>query len=160
MVIDMQGEGCGVGLLWSFLPASGPSGDIMISRDTASGLNSRGSVAVTQWVEMGKRFHIMRDQPHHGTQILGGMWGVRGDILRNMEDLMGECKKGNYWQVDQDFLKEKIYPVIEPYANVNDEFFQKVAFHTTRKGKFFVEQAYNEKAVSYKNLTLPTIYSV
>ena len=72
------------------------------------------------------------------------MWGVRGDILSTMEDLVDECKKGNYWQVDQDFLKEKIYPVIENYAHVNDEFFQKVAFPTKRKGKLFVGQAYNE----------------
>ena len=143
-VIKMDEEGDWDGMFWRFIPASDPEVDIMISRDTDSRLNSREAGAVTEWLEMGKRFHIMRDHPHHGTQILGGMWGVRGDILSNMEELVGECKKGNYWQVDQDFLKEKIYPVIEPYAHVNDEFFQKVAFPTTRKGKLFIGQAYNE----------------
>ena len=80
----MDEEGDWDGMFWRFLPASDPSVDIMISRDTDSRLNSRESVAVTQWLEMGNRFHIMRDHPHHGTQILGGMWGVRGDILLMM----------------------------------------------------------------------------
>ena len=144
-VIQMDEEGDWEGMFWRFLPASDPEVDIMISRDTDSRLNSREEAAVTQWLEMGKRFHIMRDHPQHQTQILGGMWGVRGDILHNMTDLIDECKKGNHYQVDQDFLKEKIYPVIEQYAHVNDEFFQKVAFPVERKGKLFVGQAYNEK---------------
>ena len=143
-VIRMDEEGDWDGMFWRFLPASDPDVDIMISRDTDSRLNKREKEAVQQWLECGAKFHIMRDHPFHQTEILGGMWGVRGDILASMKELMDKCKKGNYWQVDQDFLKKEIFPLVAPYSHVHDEFFQKMPFPTPRKGKLFVGQAYNE----------------
>ncbi len=51
---------------------------------------------------------------------------------------------GDYWQVDQNFLKEKIYPVVKKHSCVHDEFFEKKPFPTPRELRKFVGQAYNE----------------
>ena len=41
------------------------------------------------------------------------MWGVRGTILNGINDLIDEYVKGDFWQVDQNFLREKIWPLIK-----------------------------------------------
>ena len=33
--------------------------------------------AVEEWLNSNKKFHIMRDHPDHGTEILGGTWGCK-----------------------------------------------------------------------------------
>lgn len=62
-------------------------GDIkrFIIRDTDSRLNKRGAWAVNEWVKSGKDGHCMRDHPHHSAQIMGGMWGFKGGILKVFE---------------------------------------------------------------------------
>ena len=39
------------------------------------------------WLDSNLTFHVMRDHPHHRTEILGGMWGGmnrHGDIYRSV----------------------------------------------------------------------------
>ena len=129
-----------VAMYWRFYPASESDCEIMISRDTDSRLNSREAAAVNEWLNSGKAFHIMRDHPAHGTEILGGMWGVRGDILANMEDMI----KDSDLEVDQNFLRNDIYPLIKNDCCVHDEYFEKKPFPTKRKPRLFVGQAFNE----------------
>lgn len=38
-------------------------------------------MAVDEWLESGKMFHVMRDHPGHNMHILCGMWGARWDLL-------------------------------------------------------------------------------
>ena len=58
-----------------------PSVSLMVSRDLDSRLTGREAAAVTQWLTDPQQlpFHVMRDNPQHGTEILGGMWGARLD---------------------------------------------------------------------------------
>ena len=86
----------------------------------------------------------MRDHPFHKTEILGGMWGVRGNLLKDMTDFIDQYQKGDFWQVDQNFLKEIIYPLIYKNCIVHDEFFEKKPFPLPRVDKNFVGQAFNE----------------
>ena len=45
-----------------------------------SRLTGREAAAVTDWLEQTDLpWHVMRDNPNHGTEILGGMWGARMD---------------------------------------------------------------------------------
>ena len=67
------------GMLWRFLPVLDPTVDMMVSRDLDSRLTIREQTAVEDWLNTGLAFHVMRDNPHHGTEILGGMWGARMD---------------------------------------------------------------------------------
>jgi hypothetical protein len=143
-IFIMNEPGNWTGMFWRFYPASESDVGVMISRDTDSRLSAREREAVDEWLESDKDFHIMRDHPYHATEILGGMWGVRGQILSNMKQLIHEYTKGDFWQVDQNFLKEKIYPVIMRDMYIHDEFFDKKPFPMPREEDRFVGQAFDE----------------
>ena len=80
------------GMLWRFLPVLDPSVDVMVSRDLDSRLTTREQAAVQEWINTGLAFHVMRDNPFHGTEILGGMWGARLDsgMRQTLADAMTE----------------------------------------------------------------------
>ena len=86
----------------------------------------------------------MRDHPYHTTEILGGMWGSKKGVLSNIKNLIDAYVKGNFWQVDQNFLKEQIYPQIKNNCLVHDEFFEKKPFPSKRQKNLFVGQAFKE----------------
>lgn len=147
-VIDMKKPGDWTGMFWRFEAASDPDVDVMISRDCDSRITAREVAAVKQWIESGSMFHIMRDHPHHATEILGGMWGVRAPLLSNMSNLIKEYIKGDFWQIDQNFLREIIYPKVAQFSIVHDEFFQKISFPTKRVNDEFVGLAFDENDVA------------
>lgn len=143
-VINMNDEGDWTGMFWRFYPASDNDVDITIVRDCDSRLNMREKYAVEEWLNSDKGFHIMRDHPAHGTEILGGMWGSKKGVIINMKELIDEYVKGNFWQVDQNFLREKVYPLIRLDSLVHDEYFEHKPFPKPRENKTFVGQAFNE----------------
>jgi protein O-GlcNAc transferase len=132
-IIIMNEQGDWNGMFWRFFPASDIDVEVMISRDADSRLSQREKTAVDEWLGSDKGFHIMRDHPAHGTEILGGMWGAKSGSIPQMKPLILEYSKGNFWQVDQNFLKEKIYPIVKDNSYVHDEFFEKKPFPTIRK---------------------------
>ena len=129
-------------MFWRFLPASDSNVDVMISRDCDSRLTLRERAAVEEWLKSDKLFHIMRDHPYHKTEILGGMWGVKKPLLNDMKEMIGKYRIGNFWQVDQNFLREKVYPMVKDQTMVHDEFFSNKPFPYARDDKHFVGQAY------------------
>ena len=154
-LVIMNEEGDWRGMFWRFYPASDDTVDVMISRDTDSRLSLREKAAVDEWLSSDKEFHIMRDFPGHDAPIMGGMWGVRGDLLRDMVRQINSYSKGDFWQVDQNFLRAVIYPQIRDRAIVHDEFFEMKPFPTARppgtdnKGEpmHFVGQVFDENDV-------------
>ena len=140
IIMDEQGDW--EGMFWRFFAAE--DADIMISRDSDSRLNNREKAAVEQWIKSDKNFHIMRDHPYHATEILGGMWGVKSPILKNIRNMIKEYSKGNFYQVDQNFLREKVYPLVKHSAMVHDEFFEKKPFPMPRDGLEFVGKVFDE----------------
>jgi hypothetical protein len=119
-VIEMEEIGDWSGMFWRFYACE--DSDVMISRDTDSRLNLREKNAVDEWLNSNKDFHIMRDHPYHNVLILGGMWGVRNGILKNIVDLIKNYNKGDFWQVDQNFLSEQIYPIVVNTSFVHDSY--------------------------------------
>jgi hypothetical protein len=150
-VIIMDEDGDWTGMFWRFLACK--DGDVMISRDTDSRLSLREKLAVDEWLESDKDFHIMRDHPYHATEILGGMWGCRNGILNSVESYIMDYNKGNFWQVDQNFLKEKIYPKVLKKSFIHDSFFKiennSKPFPTERINKEFVGDVFDEKNVRH-----------
>jgi hypothetical protein len=142
-VILRREPGDWTGMFWRFEDASDLSVEVMISRDTDSRLSARESAAVSEWLASDKKFHIMRDHPYHATEILGGMWGVKNPYLGDMKHLISKYTKGDFWQVDQNFLRTVIYPIINSRSFVHDEYFEKKPFPINRRSKFFVGQAFN-----------------
>lgn len=142
-VIEMEDAGDWRGMFWRFEAAADPNVDIMISRDCDSRITQREVDAVLQWVSSNAMFHIMRDHPWHNAPILGGMWGVKAPLLRNIKELIKQFDKGNFWQVDQNFLK-LLYPYVAKCAMVHDDFFEKKPWPSPRQKLEFVGQVFNE----------------
>jgi hypothetical protein len=142
-VLEINEEGDWTGMFWRFYPASEEDVAVMISRDCDSRLSEREKLAVDEWLNSEKGFHIMRDHPYHNTAILGGMWGVKKGVLPEMKKLIDGYIKGSFWQVDQNFLREIIYPLIKNNSLVHDEFFEKKLFPKPRKPLYFVGQAFD-----------------
>ncbi len=136
------------GMFWRFFAAD--SHDVVISRDTDSRLGEREKAAIDDWLKSDKDFHIIRDHPYHATEILGGMWGARNGILKGIKEMIYEYDKKAFddkYQVDQNFLREVIYPVVKEEALVHDEFFEKKPFPSNspaRTNMNFVGQVYNQ----------------
>ncbi len=132
------------GMFWRFFAACDPFVDVMISRDTDSRLGEREMLAVKEWENSDRGFHIMRDHPWHGTKILGGMWGGKKGLIPNMAELIRDYQKGDFYQVDQNFLREVIYPLIHDNALIHDPIFDKKPFPSERAGYQFVGQVFDE----------------
>jgi hypothetical protein len=118
--IILMPESNGVqGTFWRFLGCVDNSVDIFLSRDIDSLLNIKESLAVKEWLESDKDFHIMRDHKrHHNKPIMGGMWGCRNGLMKKIGfgELLNNCKKTNDYGDDQNFLAEQVYPLVYPYA--------------------------------------------
>lgn len=149
-VIEMQGADWN-GMFWRFLAAANQKpNDVMISRDTDSRLNRREQAAVEEWLASDHNFHIMRDHPYHRTEILGGMWGCRDGILNGMRQLIEDYDRADFdnkYQVDQNFLRDVVYPIVRHRSCVHDEFFENKPFpsHAERRSStYFVGQAYDQ----------------
>ena len=146
LIIEMGGSGWN-GMFWRFFAADGDN--VMISRDTDSRLGLREKAAIEAWLKSDKDFHIMRDHPYHATEILGGMWGARNGILKGIVKLIEDYDTGDFdqkYQVDQNFLREIIYPIVRDNSIVHDEFFEKKPFPDdapSRTPTYFIGQVYN-----------------
>jgi len=148
------------GMFWRFEYAccQGLDNEVeaFISRDCDSRLFRREAAAVEEWLESGKGFHIMRDHPWHGSQMLGGMWGCRNYALPEFLDLMYNTDgtnnllghHDNRWQCDQDFLNTMIYPRIVNDAMIHASFLKMEPhakdFPVPRRGTEFVGQIFDE----------------
>lgn len=108
-LIKMTGENSNGNMFWRFEPAFMEDDVIYLSRDTDSRLNIREKLAVDEWLKSDKDFHIMRDNPHHTTEILGGMWGCRNNILKPFRETYQKFIINNNHGLDQLFLKN-LYP--------------------------------------------------
>ncbi len=139
--------------LWRFLAACDPFIDVMISRDTDSRLGEREMLAVQEWEHSDWGFHIMRDHPRQGARILAGMWGIKKGIITNMAELIEKFQKGDYYQVDQDFLRKIIYPLIHDNVLIHDPIFDKKPFPSERVGYQFVAQIFDE----HDQLVIPPV---
>lgn len=114
--------------MWRFSPASEEGVECMISRDCDSRLFERDVIAVSEWLESGRQFHIIRDHPGgHAWEISAGMWGVKGGFIENIQDKMNQYIQTSSWisdrAVDQRFLQEIIYPQAITSLFLHDEYF-------------------------------------
>lgn len=103
------------GMFWRFWSAEDPEVDVFLSRDCDSRFTNREIGALNEWLKSDKDFHIMRDHPYHTTPILGGMWGCRRGILREIgiSGLIDKWAKYERKGIDQEFLAQIVYPLVK-----------------------------------------------
>jgi len=133
-------------MFWRFEAVS-EKDSYIIFRDTDSRLNIREKLAVDQWIESGKTFHIMRDHPFHRVPILGGMWGYHNNGKYAVEQMLNKFKTSeatNEYGTDYAFLQKYIYPLALQDSVVHDEFFDQKPFPSSREGLQFVGQVFDE----------------
>lgn len=109
-VIMMETPGDWTGMFWRFYPASEDDVDVFITRDCDSRITAREADAVQEWMNGPKLIHVMRDHPEHSTPIMGGMWGAKQGALPNLREQIEAYVRGDFWQVDQNFLREIVWP--------------------------------------------------
>lgn len=111
------------GMYWRFEASQEEDVDVFLSRDCDSRLSERESKAVNEWILSNKDFHIMRDHPYHTVPILGGMWGSRNGLMRNLNirklieiwrtnEINCQISIKKSYGDDQDFLGQIVYPLI------------------------------------------------
>jgi protein O-GlcNAc transferase len=119
-------------MMWRFEAIDDPEVEIMMSRDTDTRFWLREKLAVEEWLQSGKLFHIMRDHPFHKPKISGGMFGTRKiPQIKNWKVLIDnydQRKSYGYIQknygYDQNFLEEFIYPEIKDNSIIHASFFK------------------------------------
>ena len=150
-VILMNEQGNWTGMFWRFMACE--DSDIMVSRDTDSRISFREKHAVDEWIASDKDFHIMRDHPYHNVPILGGMWGCRNGILSNIRELVDRYNKGDFWQTDQNFLREVVYDKVKESSIIHDSYFNfeitKRLFPTKRINREFVGDVFDENNIRH-----------
>jgi len=109
--------------MWRFEAIDDPQVEIMMSRDTDSRFWLREKLAVKDWINSGKIFHIMRDHPHHNFTIQAGMFGTRKiPEIPSWKIIMDKYIKDDKHFYDQNFLKVYIYPVIKNNSIIHATF--------------------------------------
>lgn len=114
--------------MWRFLPMDEPNLKYYICRDCDSRISERDVIAVNEWIESDKDFHIIRDHPiGHYWPINAGMWGAKGGVINKFKDIINNYIQNNFRtydkSIDQHFLKDIVYPLIGENCLVHDEYY-------------------------------------
>lgn len=139
-VIQMDEEGGWNSMFWRFLPIIEDDTEIMISRDCDSRLSMREKVCIDEFINSDKLFHTMLDHPYHNG-IMGGMWGAKRGILKDMKKLIENWPKTGQWQTDQSFLNTIVQPLVNDTIFIHDSI-HKRNFPTKRVNYHYVGEIF------------------
>ncbi len=112
---------------WRFLVHDMPGTRRYLVRDCDSRISARERVAVTEWINSGRGYHIVRDHILHFELMLGGVWGGtagRNFVMKErIESFSARATAGWGYGFDQRFLQEMIWPWIRDDALVHDSYY-------------------------------------
>ena len=117
---------------YRFFSIDRPEVGIAFSRDLDSRINLRDQYCINQFIKSDKKFQIIRDNVMHGTEILGGMWGIKKELLQTtIRSLFDNFKKPHIifkkrkfeHGTDQLFLSQALYKKVVNDSIVFDEYF-------------------------------------
>jgi hypothetical protein len=121
MVVRMAGKPEDASaMLWRYDAPLHVTCDYYLFRDADSRASDRERLVLSQWIESGKVFLIIRDHPHHVQLIMGGLFSMRGKSLSMVSflDLIRSDDIVSYG-LDQRIL-ERLYPKIIAQSMVFD----------------------------------------
>ena len=120
------------GRAWRFLAVGDRNVKVSCSRDLDSILLKREEDAVREWMNSGKIFHVMRDHPAHGLDVLGGTWCFRnennyalGEKISKIILQQSKYKKPDYiipYSDDQDVLIKFVWPLVKSNVLQHDAY--------------------------------------
>jgi hypothetical protein len=110
-------------MMWRQTAIDDPDIEIMMSRDTDSRISIREKLAVDEWLNSDKLFHIMRDHPYHGDPIQGGMFGTRKNPkIPSWTNLIKDIQQNGERGYDQYILKTIFYPILKDDSMIHASF--------------------------------------
>ena len=143
-------------MTWRFESIDHPEVDINLSRDTDTRFLLREKLAVEEWMNSDKIFHIMRDHPHYRHRILGGMFGVKkNNIIKSWKSLIDtKIIQNSPRDYDSTFLQNIIYPLILKHAFVHSSFYKYIGEYVKQFPIPFCNKYYFVGGYVYKNETV------
>ena len=157
-VIEMPESGNNTSMFWRFFVFADRDVEMAIIRDTDSRLGSREAACVGDWIASGKAAHIMRDHPIHEKPIMGGMWGCKSEVLKDICSDIENFKPQDHYDNDQTFLAQFVYPkLIANGVLIHDSFFQyeknAIQFPSKRLNFEFVGEIFSENDIREDHFT-------
>ena len=105
---------------WRFFATVDPEVDIALLRDVDSRFTKCELLMVNEWLASDKKFHVMR-WSSYPLPILGGLWGVCGNIPNFKELLEDHLRSGvNTFRTDERLLRDNLYPQMKGKAFVHE----------------------------------------
>ena len=103
------------GVFWRFMPLFEDEENITIVRDADGRITVREQMAVNEWINSSKIFHIYRDhEAHFQFPIIACAFGHKGKMPNELLQVMNNFMfNTNYYTNDQVYLREFIYPFIQ-----------------------------------------------
>ena len=97
--------------IWNLFVATDPCLERYLIRNINTRLTARERAAVDQWIDSGKRFHIIRDHPVHvNDSIPSGLWGGTKDAVTDMMSLIHKyIENRSHYGTLQQFLNREIW---------------------------------------------------
>jgi hypothetical protein len=113
-VVPMNAEFGHAGAFWRFHAASTHGLEAAIFRDCDSLLTARDAQAVSEWLASGRTAHRIADSPDHfNWPLTAGMWGIRGGVIEDIEQLCRCWNPRHNYSDDERFLQRKVWPLVE-----------------------------------------------
>lgn len=112
------------GMFWRFRAFFEENANRVLIRDCDSRISQRELLAIDLWLKSGKSAHIIRDHPLHQSLIMGGMWGAKTNLLKDLGVWDRIRLFGVQRGEDQNFLNAYIYPILVSDALIHDSFFR------------------------------------
>ena len=147
-------------MMWRFESIDEPEVEVMMSRDTDSRILEREKLAVEEWLNSDKLFHIMRDHPHHNFVILGGMFGTKKIPHVNWIPIMSNYHQSGHRNYYQEFLRDYIYPLIVNNSIIHASFHKsenhakKFPINFDSEYRFVGEYVYNDETRSLEHVNI------
>lgn len=144
------------GMFWRFTPHYDV--ERFISRDVDSRLSMREKLAVEEWIDSNKSFHILRDHPHHEHKVNGGMFGLKINDNYNLTNVINDWLIGKKLDLfnkfgDLDFLDNILYDKYKEDIIVHDSVYNNLPnskpFPTPMEDYKFIGEIYDENENRY-----------
>lgn len=106
--------------MWRYTPLVEGNFDLVLFRDTDSLLTKRERDLVNKFEKSDKKFHIIRDHPHHTMKILAGMWGAK-QTSPVVSKIIEDCYKlDGVYGYEEKYFQEHLYNEIKDNALEHD----------------------------------------
>ena len=138
-VRNIEDEYPGVGLFQRFLVMNDPTVGRFLVRDCDARLSVAEADLVTQWIDSGYPFHVVRDHVLHNELMIGCLWAGRTDcgidivalMRRYFDSTLGPTARYGH---DQYMLGRMLWPLIRNRSLVHDKYYSLAGVNTVALG--------------------------